>query len=106
MITPDFTVFIFSFFLLGCINKEWLRAEGSTKTQTKRMIATLSVAMFVLFHATVLIGREMSVSVSLLEGLKRFSCLGNLPPSWLELSSQRSMPGCHNVAAGIHSWSY
>lgn len=99
-------VFIFFLFSSWCINKEWLRAEGSTKTQTKRIMATLSVAMFVLFHSSVLIGKELSVSVSLLEGLKRFSCLWNLPPSWLELSSQGSMSGCHNVAAEIHSWSY
>lgn len=50
IIPLDFTEFFFFFpflcFLLGCINKEWLRAEGKPKTQkNKRMMANFVVVV-------------------------------------------------------------
>ena len=55
-------MFAFSFFLLRCINKECLREEGNTKTQTERMIVTLSAACVVLSHTSVMTEKEVSIS--------------------------------------------
>ena len=57
IIPLDFTECFFFFFppflcfLLECINKEWLRAEGNPKTQkNKRMIANFVVVVVWFCH--------------------------------------------------------